>query len=244
MRTLNDTIQWRKIVAALFIVFLVCVSLSLAADGVRDNPVLMSQRFLKAVYPDLQKQHLLHTISETGTLNAPWDINREFDIVARHSMSPVGYLGDLRDGVLQPSANVQVAARFVRGEDGRLLEFVANGFLLHSEELQHIVEQSNQHIEWTDEQVISALKESGARFGPNDKEAFLQQLSLQSLEPFIGTTKFISSEFRLREPEREGSFTHLYWDVRIEVHSADSPTQYSLLFEPYTGKLFHLFVVR
>lgn len=99
------------------------------------------------------------------------------------------------------------------------------------------------HPEWSDDQVVRALKDAGARFGPDEKQAFVDSLPLVNAERFLGTLKVTSVEFRHLQDGRNGSFaaSALDWTVRANAHFSDgTEAEYVFGFEPFEGKLIFL----
>ena len=80
-------------------------------------------------------------------------------------------------------------------EYGRVHEFHAYSDAVHQQQrdlLHHLVAS---HAEWSNTQIANALKQAGARFGPDDKEAFVKSLPLNKVERFLGKIKITSVEF-------------------------------------------------
>ena len=99
------------------------------------------------------------------------------------------------------------------------------------------------HPEWSDAQAIGALKQAGARFGPDEKQSLINSLPLGKAERFLGALKITSVEFNHLPPDRVGSFaaTALDWTVRAEARfSVGTDAEYVFGFEPFEGKLTFL----
>lgn len=91
---------------------------------------------------------------------------------------------------------------------------------------------------WNDAQIIEVLKKSGAKYGPEEKEAFLAQIPIEKLRMFIGTVHVESSEFRLRNPQPSGSGALMYWEVEAtSAESGPNRVRWTLIFEPIGGRL-------
>jgi hypothetical protein len=92
----------------------------------------------------------------------------------------------------------------------------------------------------TDRDLFTALKHAGAKYGPDDKSAFVKSLPLAGLETFLGKVKLISAELQL--PGEEVTDPYLYgemsWKVKIKATRADNSTiTYRLEFEQFQGHL-------
>ena len=83
---------------------------------------------------------------------------------------------------------------------------------------------------WTDARILTELKSSGARFGPDRKEEFVRLLPIASLKRFVGEIEVRSVEFDVRE---------LTWFVRLTWHDREGHVDQGpfLVFEPFDGKL-------
>jgi hypothetical protein len=111
------------------------------------------------------------------------------------------------------------------------------------ERLETVRQLVQSHPKWSDAQAVNALKKAGARFGPDEKEAFINSLPLDKAEPFLGRLKITSVEFAHLGSDRIGSFAAaaLDWNVQAESHFPDgTDTTYFFSFEPFEGKLIDL----
>jgi hypothetical protein len=99
------------------------------------------------------------------------------------------------------------------------------------------------HPEWSDDQAVSALKKDGARFGPEEKNAFISTLPFDKTERFFGRLKITSVDFsHLQERRSEHpAVTALDWIVSADALFSDGTSaKYIFGFEPYDGKLAFL----
>jgi hypothetical protein len=110
----------------------------------------------------------------------------------------------------------------------------------HEQKLTAFRNLVESHPEWSDEHAISALKQAGARFGPDDKDAFLRTLPLDKMERFLGHLKVTSVEFSHLQSgvEHYRTLGRLDWSVHVEAQFSDgTSSDYQLVFEPFQGKL-------
>jgi len=99
------------------------------------------------------------------------------------------------------------------------------------------------HPEWSGEQAVSVLMGDGARFGPEEKKAFISTLPLDKMERFLGRIKITSVDFRYPPKGRDEHtpVLDLCWDVDADVLFSDGTSaKYVFTFEPYGGKLTYL----
>ena len=105
--------------------------------------------------------------------------------------------------------------------------------------------QVDAHPEWTDAQIVAALKAAGAKFGPDNRTAFLRTLPLKTLEPLTGPLELLSAKFGVRfDPtgDEDRGQADLMWGVDTRWHSRDGryEAHYFMTFEPFNGRLRHL----
>jgi hypothetical protein len=96
------------------------------------------------------------------------------------------------------------------------------------------------HPEWSNDQAVNALKRQGARFGPDNKKAFVSTLPFDKTERFLGRLTITSVQFNHLEERREGNFaaSTLDWTVSADALFSDgTKAKYVFGFEPYEGKL-------
>jgi hypothetical protein len=95
---------------------------------------------------------------------------------------------------------------------------------------------------WSYSQIIQALKEAGARYGPLEKQAFLSKLTLSKYAPFLLATHLDSVEFG----DAPGAVSHrarerLLWTVEcVGPQQGDLRPVCILQFEPFQGTLVSL----
>jgi len=107
--------------------------------------------------------------------------------------------------------------------------------------LDKLTKEINEHPEWSDARVVEALKAAGAKYGPDDRAAFLRALPLKELEPFTGRLEVVSARFDVRLHTGEGDKPEAYltWAVDAKWHSADGryDADRFMIFEPFDGAL-------
>jgi hypothetical protein len=103
-----------------------------------------------------------------------------------------------------------------------------------------ISKEVDEHAEWSDDEVAARLKAAGAKFGPDDREAFLRALPLKKLEPVTGPLELVDAGFIGRNRVGDEPVTNLGWIVSAKLYSADGKyeTDTILLFEPFEGALW------
>jgi hypothetical protein len=202
-------------------------------------------QLLRDLYPALEKEHALveyhFPLWAGGTPATSFRENLRF--ILYKSYQSVG-----PDGRPQSHDVPLFAAQigFLSGPDdphlkrGQLMSVISYGPFI-SGRVDELAKELNKHGEWSDAQLISQLKAAGAKFGPNDREAFIRALPLKVLEPLTGRLEIVDATFwaRYDTPSRDVSLT---WTVITKWLSDDGRYQaeYFLYFEPFEGALFSL----
>ncbi|HTZ75677.1 MAG TPA: hypothetical protein VMB47_17280 [Candidatus Aquilonibacter sp.] len=213
----------------------------------RKNPARLAHEFLLTAYPDLPPKDFLK-LSLEENIGSPWTqffrvsldvvpLSTEEEINAKDSFTLDG-----RGGRIPPPTNTPVLTGFVDFDGGeRIQGFGVSGPLSNSDKndaIQHLIQS---HPEWTNEMDYEALEKAGARFGPSDEQAFVQSIHIEKYRPFLGQLKVKSVTFEGPQERHQGTFGIMYWEVRAEARLHGGPVwEYSLLFEPFDGKLIGL----
>jgi hypothetical protein len=151
---------------------------------------------------------------------------------------------ELKHGVSPPASwcsSPVLGAEFVfdwQTGSKELVIFAVGGPLVDAS-TSKFVEAMKKHPGWSDAQVITALNDAGARFGPDHKAAFLRALPIQELKPFVGELEVVSADFHLRMKDGEGkpSAVNPYWYVQARWHGPGREARCALMFEAFEGKL-------
>lgn len=188
-----------------------------------------TQEFLRSLYPELRNKTYVMNVSASTPFDSNWTFMSDLDV----SIGP----SDPRSGNgYWRKAEVLGGLFQFRREDG--LNAVKIRYASLQLKLDAIRVQVNSHQQWSDRQVVAALKNAGARFGPNDKDALQKVLPLDALEPFIGKLNVDSTVFFLRHKQAPRSLAELYWEVDgTSSMSNGEKASWSLVIEPFEGKL-------
>lgn len=107
---------------------------------------------------------------------------------------------------------------------------------VHEQQLEKLRQMMESHPEWSTVQIAGAVKEAGAHFAPDEKDAFANSLPFNKTERFLGRLKISSIEFKYPNHEQKGHFAAgtLTWTVRADAELPDgSHPQYVFEFEPF-----------
>jgi hypothetical protein len=206
-------------------------------------PLLQAEQFLRKLYPELAGHAYVMSVELSGALDLDWTSMPRFTVEVGpgergHRTYEVDRSGKLHVVTPEPV----LGALFEFDPDGSLESVHVNSpQILSDTENEHLRKLVDSHKEWTDAQVLAALKQSGAKFCPEDREAFLNKLPLETLRPFIGVAHVESAEFRLRHQQPTGALALLYWEV---VAQSVAPTgklaRWTMMFEPIGGRMMSI----
>jgi hypothetical protein len=96
----------------------------------------------------------------------------------------------------------------------------------------------------SDAEVAVALKKSGAKFGPMDKDEFVKSLPLAALKPFLGKLQVLTVGFSPLQKNRNNVATWPDWRVKTKAPRDDGTEEtYELMFDQFRGDLISLRLV-
>jgi hypothetical protein len=204
--------------------------------------------FLQAFYPDLiSKGHMLK-LSVYHPAEVSWLEISGVDFTVNPERPPD--YGLVRFGPNGPIPETRPNPESVLLEGDIWLPPLKNGSRIQQvhattmgeKKLDALRKLVKSHPEWSDEQAVSALMRDGARFGPEEKKAFISTLPLDKMERFLGRIKITSVDFRYPPQGRnEHTSVDLSWDVTADVLFSDGTSaRYVFSFEPYEGRLTYL----
>ena len=96
----------------------------------------------------------------------------------------------------------------------------------------------------SDAEIIAALKNAGAKYGPNEKVQFEENLPTSRLEPFLGRLSVVSVSFLDLSKVRADQSAWPYWTVKVlSKPNGQEELSYVLTFESFEGDLVGLQLV-
>jgi hypothetical protein len=188
------------------LLFPMCSASQEKHDRFLQSPITRAQAMLRALYPQLAGKSYQMSVTTFGSFDIPWTLMPPFDVEIGHS--EIGRIEITGLGKSSPvtERHPVLIASFQFGADNildnvyfRSPELTLN---LKNDQLRKLVDS---HQEWSDQEVAAALKNAGAKFGPNEREQVLKALPLSVLEPFIGLMEIDSAEFRMRHQQKPAS---------------------------------------
>lgn len=221
---------------------------------VTGNRLRFAQDFLRTFYPDLSGKKYALTVDASTVLDQDWDNISHFNAyIGKYPKwlalcCTGGYVGEkpppgYQEGVNYPEQFLTSGFRF--DARGRLESFGAHGPAVGDlEAANKFAEIVLSHPEMTDAQVTAELKKAGAKYGPEDREAFIKNLPIGKLERFLGKLEVTSMGFRPPMENRNDIAIWPYWTVTVKAKQRDgSHLTYELHFEQFKGDLTGLAAV-
>lgn len=132
---------------------------------------------------------------------------------------------------------------FVFDSHGRLKNFVWKGTPSAAD--MRFSDKLVLHPEMTDEELVAAYKETGAKYALGDREAFERDLPISKLEQFLGKLKILRKDFSITTNDRLDKLGDFgICSVFLETDDIDGKhLEYEAQFEPERGELVGLQVV-
>lgn len=224
------------VVAALGIVFAAEQVTFAALDQIE-----VAQSAIRVFFPELTGKRYRMLVFWTDPFDKQWStigLLREFGLEVQESGADF-LKGETKDTL--GSGLLNAVCEF--GASGDLSAISVRGRATHYVENAALRDLVDHHAEWSDAQVIDALKAAGARYGPNDETAFRDALPRMNALGFVfgAVPKITAVKFLIRDevdpPAPRNA--NLYWAVDVEVASIQRPgtIRYVATFEPFAGKL-------
>lgn len=222
-----------------FLVLIIVFVPAFANDYGNAKPFAFVHEFLQANYPDLLRHDLDMTISSKQVADTTWDRVASVDFLI------------VRPAVENPPINLNGPSVKPETHDTVLLRgnfwFTADGSIrqmsiidlgpTNANRRQAFMKQFRAHPNWSDDEVYRAMKEAGARYGPGDKQQFIQSIPFDKLAKFLGRLKIQSVDFNGVD-RYDRNTSRFSWFVRADSTLPDgSHGVYGMEFEPFDGKL-------
>ena len=204
------------------------------------NPVYDAQKFLQTLYPETKGKGYTVLFSVGGSYDPAWTHLPRLEVsLLETNYTPSAQLLMGEEARKYKPLDPKLIAYFDFDKDSRIEGVtVAGDSLVNDTRYTRISQLVNAHRNWSDGQVVRALKDAGAEYGPEDNENFLASLPQKDLESLLGGLTIQSVEFHLRHDQSGGPIAELWWIVEADAKSSEGKTQsFTLSFEPFAGKL-------
>ena len=214
-----------KRILALFALTAWCAP-TLAGEPRPDDYIVRAIQFLHVLFPAMARTRAVIIDEHDSERQPNPDVINRFEIqlgFSRQQESPIA--GDFAfDNDTHDMRSVMILGPLVHGR------------------VEKLEAEVNEHPEWSEEQIGMRLKAAGAKFGPDDREAFRRSLPLKQLEPLTGRLEVTDYFFTVRDDSVGGDppSANIGWIVHAKCYSTDGKfwTGGMLLFEPFEGTLW------
>ena len=238
----SSRLRWFVRLIALLLI--ACVA---SAQDLRDckqrDAFLFVHDSLEAFYPETFGKDRYVSLLTGHPVDSPWSevYGVKFEIKRFGPGVSFNPTFDAKTGkpIPAPENATFLEGSFWFDETGGIKRVLFDGNDAHSKQNEEIRKLIDSHPEWSEVEALKALKQAGAAYGPTERDHFLQVAQLENLGRILGKHKVQSAEFHtLLNPEHEGNFAELYWQVNVDVQLPNgSAVAYVLSFEPFKGKL-------
>jgi hypothetical protein len=225
-----------SLASILFVLSVMCAPTAISATS-PDDYIGRARQLLRALYPELSGR--LRPVIIGHRLVDP--AFRSPDLMNTFTM----LLYDFELGITgEPARDAWCADPPVRAffgfdwqtEQKELYDLEIYGPLIDGDAHKFAVELAKRQ-DWSDTMIATALKDAGAKFGPEHKAEFLRSFPREQLRPFMaGDLEVVSAEFHFeRNPQMQ---LPPKWIVLAKWHSLDGrESNCTLAFEPFHGYL-------
>jgi hypothetical protein len=225
-----------------FAALLVVGSQASTADTRPDDYVGRAKQLIRMLYPGLQFN--LRPVIIDQTRWGEGDFMNTFSIEF-HDLEPKDSASPGACWCSHPMLHATFVFNW-QTEEKELVTMTAGGPAADGR-MHEFAKEVNKHPEWSEAQLVAALKGAGAKFAPDHKAEFLRALPIEQLKPFVGgDLEVVSADFYVVEPGAGGKAPEasLTWTVQTKWHGPGSREAKCILqFEPFDGRLISIFRV-
>jgi hypothetical protein len=202
----------------------------------------IAQQLLRSAFPELMNEKTEVVLTIESPANVLWSraptVNVNFREAGTELLPEVRSERELWTRLLTAIITVDDDQGLIRSGS-----FV--GRFVDSKEFDEIAEQFRAHADWTLPQLNAALIDKHALFPPDRKNEFLAELNVERFSAALGSIDAVNIEFKWRDtdaPKRPQSVEEPHWLVSFQTSGfGNERVCYSLSFEPFHGKLYHLY---
>lgn len=210
------------------------------------DPIAFMGSFIREMFPEMRQKELEVQVS-TRMYNGHGTSYFEVSMGKPKGCCMGGVIGSIfphdKFEKSSPPPPIKEPPRFggaFQFRNNHLWQFTGSISSVHDHTAQ-VYALAEKNTQWSDQKLIDTLRQAGAKFGPWNRQGFLEQIRHQPLERFLGHFTIRQVRFELLSHQQNApNLIQLYWSVE-----ASSPTgrRYSLLYEPFEGELFAISVL-
>jgi hypothetical protein len=223
------------------------------ATPVAGKYVAQARNILRALYPELDDKGYALSIATPINYDRPDESSQYFELNVGDRFKDIilGYIGgyqgekpkDYKPGPIHPK---QYLTGIFTYQGGHLKSFDVSGSVVGNPDailaLREQIAVPKPGV--TAAKANPALKQAGAKYGLEDKAAFVAALPLARLEPFVGKLSITSVKMEGSDEDdddvRASSWPN--WTVLATAQQADRQVPVRMAFEPFKGDLISLIV--
>ncbi len=222
-------------------VFLLSLLLAVSGAGAAEQDEYPSnarvvQRFLQQIYPELANHGYYFGVrgytSFDSTLNDITHLEAVVTDLPPWKEEPA-FTREGTPTVSRPRTLLSVLVLLLR--PGDVVTYAAAGDVVHTQENEKLREAVNLHPEWRETQILRALGATRPQYGPADRVKLEATLPIAALRTLLGEITVDSVSFDVFQPNNDTPILGLSWNVTVTARGASE--RYSLMFEPFGGKL-------
>ena len=216
-----------------------------------NNQVMEARALLRSFYPALQGKHYYLTLETAHPFEDDKDPLAAFELYIGEGRKDFvlavvgGHFGekppsDYHSGPVYPKQFLK--ASFYYDKKGNLVDFSSSGDAIgNGVEFDRVYETVQNHPKFGEDEIAALWKQSGAKYGPQNKDAFLKDLPVQKLEQFLGKITDITTQFGPRKEDGSGPPWWGMWIVKAKTKR--SGLVYEMVFEPFNGDLISIMTI-
>jgi hypothetical protein len=215
--------------------------------------VAQARDLLRTLYPQLNGKGYILSISMPLDYDRPNDYSQNFqlDVGDDYKEKLFGYIGgwqsekpkDYKPGPIHAKQYLQGIFIYQRGELKSL--GVSGAAVGDPDAIRALREQIRVPKPlMTAAEANPILKQAGAKYGLEDREAFVAALPLAELEPFLGKLSVTSVKFEGSDEDDDDVRASLWpnWTVLATARQGDREVPVRMSFEPFKGDLTSLII--
>jgi len=215
------------------------------------NKIVTAKKVIRGLYPELRGRSLQVIVQDKSSLDylegtpgifALWIFEPVNAIAETVKQCPAFLLEPINSKapITNKCPPFLLSTSFTFTRKGTIFEISSGGSTVNMERLGNVRQQVDLHPEWSDKDIEDVLRKSGARFGPQAKRDLFRLLPIEVFKQLLGEVQIASVIFSTRNP-----IALLEWEVTLSVHRrGENDLQYIATFEPFEGKMIHLFESR
>ena len=215
------------------------VAVASAQRSAETTGIDIVQRLLRAAYPDVASRNYSVAVSLSGQFDTDWLSLPVIGVVVRPLGEEPGHpsSSDKDQPFLTAFCQFNPSRGYVESATFK-------GRHVHERENQELTDLARAHPEWTTTEIQAWLTRARAKYGPDQRQAFLRDLKIERFAGILGEIRKLDAAFSLH---RDVSGYHRpdvvwsMWMVSLETRwDGNVRMCHGMSFEPFEGRLTFL----